>query len=49
MQWTVFKVKYECTGTDVGAFAGAGAGVHCAVCKVQCAACQRQRQLKQDE
>ena len=32
-----------CTCSDSGAFAGAGAvrNVHCAVCRVQCAACQR--------
>ena len=32
----------KCTVADLGAFAGAGVvrNVHCAVCRVQCAACQ---------
>ena len=33
----------QCTGADAGAFACVGAvcSVHCVVCRVQCAACQR--------
>ena len=41
VQCLMYSMKCACS--DSGVFAGAGAGrnVHCAVCRVQCVACQK--------